>query len=255
MSSLTVRYQDGVAQVRFNRPDVLNALDIEQAQSLLHCCRELAADANLRVLVLRGEGRAFMAGGDLQQLRAAPQANAALIIEPMHQAISLLAHLPVPVIACVHGAVAGAGLSLMLAADLVLAAEGTRFNFAYTDIGTCCDGGASWSLPHLLGLRKALQIALLNQPFATEQALQWGLVTQVVAAEAMDETLEQMVIGLKSREAPALAHLKRLLRSAHSRSLDEQLAEEQAAFLDCVKRPEFVAAVDAFYAKRKPVSA
>lgn len=249
-SPLVVERAAGVAQLRFNRPDVLNALDAGLANALLEACRSIASDSAVRVVVLGGNGRAFMAGGDLAAMRRAPVEAADALIRPLHAAVQLLSEMPVPVLASVHGAAAGAGISLMLAADLAIAAEGTRFNFAYTDIAASCDGGASWVLPRLLGLRKALEIALLCESFDATEALRLGLLNRVVAAERLAAVTDDLAARLARREPHALAHLKRLLRLAGQQSLEAQLQAERAAFLDCAGRPEFAAAVDGFFARR-----
>ncbi|MNC08750.1 4-chlorobenzoyl coenzyme A dehalogenase-2 [compost metagenome] len=230
---------------------MLNALDVDLAHALLEDCQSLASDSAVRVVVLSGNGRAFMAGGDLAAMRAAPVEAADALIRPMHQAVQLLAEMPKPVLASVHGAAAGAGMSLVLAADLALAAEGTRFNFAYTDIASNCDGGASWALPRLLGLRKALEIALLAEPFDAAEALRLGLVNRVVAAESLADATLELAERLAERAPHALASLKHLLRSSLQQSLADQLHAEHQGFLDCAGRPEFVTAIDAFYARRK----
>ncbi|MNE27296.1 4-chlorobenzoyl coenzyme A dehalogenase-2 [compost metagenome] len=250
-SPLLVERSGAVAHLRFNRPEVLNALDVDLAHALLEDCQSLASDSAVRVVVLSGNGRAFMAGGDLAAMRAAPVEAADALIRPMHQAVQLLAEMPKPVLASVHGAAAGAGMSLVLAADLALAAEGTRFNFAYTDIASNCDGGASWALPRLLGLRKALEIALLAEPFDAAEALRLGLVNRVVAAESLAEATLELAERLAERAPHALASLKHLLRSSLQQSLADQLHAEHQGFLDCAGRPEFVTAIDAFYARRK----
>ncbi len=249
-SPLVVERAAGVAQLRFNRPDVLNALDAGLANALLEACRSIASDSAVRVVVLGGNGRAFMAGGDLAAMRRAPVEAADALIRPLHAAVQLLSEMPVPVLASVHGAAAGAGISLMLAADLAIAAEGTRFNFAYTDIAASCDGGASWALPRLLGLRKALEIALLCESFDATEALRLGLLNRVVAAERLAAVTDDLAARLARREPHALAHLKRLLRLAGQQSLEAQLQAERAAFLDCAGRPAFAAAVDGFFARR-----
>lgn len=249
-SPLVVERAAGVAQLRFNRPDVLNALDAGLANALLEACRSIASDSAVRVVVLGGNGRAFMAGGDLAAMRRAPVEAADALIRPLHAAVQLLSEMPVPVLASVHGAAAGAGISLMLAADLAIAAEGTRFNFAYTDIAASCDGGASWALPRLLGLRKALEIALLCESFDATEALRLGLLNRVVAAERLAAVTDDLAARLARREPHALAHLKRLLRLAGQQSLEAQLQAERAAFLDCAGRLEFAAAVDGFFARR-----
>ena len=147
---------DGIATLQFNRPAQLNALDVPTAQALLAAVQEIAADRSVRAVLLKGAGRAFVAGGDLATLQANPVQGAQDLLEPLNAAVTLLHGLDAPVIAQVHGAAAGAGLSLMLMCDFVLAAEGTKFNLAYINLGTSCDVGASWALPRLVGLRQAL---------------------------------------------------------------------------------------------------
>lgn len=249
-SPLTVEVVDHVALVRFERPGVLNALDGELARALETACRALAEDSLVRVVVLSGNGKAFMAGGDLHTLRAQPTEAVHELIPPVHQAVRLLVEMPKPVIAAVHGAAAGAGMSLMLAADLAFAAEGTRFTFAYADIGTSCDGGMSWALPRVVGLRKAMEIALLGETIDALEAQRLGLVNRVIPSQGLaDETLE-VARRLARREPHALAHLKCLLRASSGRNLPDQLDAEYAAFLDCAARPEFVTAIDGFFAQR-----
>ena len=145
---------DGIATLQFNRPAQLNALDVPTAQALLAAVQEIAADRSVRAVLLKGAGRAFVAGGDLATLQANPVQGARDLLEPLNAAVTLLHGLDAPVIAQVHGAAAGAGLSLMLMCDFVLAAEGTKFNLAYINLGTSCDVGASWALPRLIGLRQ-----------------------------------------------------------------------------------------------------
>jgi 2-(1,2-epoxy-1,2-dihydrophenyl)acetyl-CoA isomerase len=245
-----VEVANHVATIRFNRPEVLNALNVELAQALVRACREVGEDPAVRVVVLRGNGKAFMAGGDLQALRATPEETVNNLIPPVHVAVALLAAMPKPVLACVHGAAAGAGMSLALGADLAIAAAGTRFSFAYSDIGTSCDGGMSWALPRLVGVRKAMEIAMLGETFDAAEAERLGLVNRVVDAERLDEETAALAATLAQREPHALAHLKRLMRASMQQGLPEQLDAEYAAFLDCARRPEFAAAIDAFFARR-----
>lgn len=247
---LTLERCGAVARLRFTRPEALNAINADMAQTLVDSCRALSCDTTLRAVVISGEGRGFMAGGDLNELRQDPVAAAQRIIEPLHESIRLLTGMPVPVIASVHGVVAGAGLSLMMAADLAIAAAGTRFNFAYTHIGTSCDAGASWALPRLVGLRKAMEIAFYSEPFDADEALRLGLLTKVVPETELAVATSAMAERLVGLKPTAVTNLKHLLRSSLDQSLKHQLDAEQAAFVDCVSQPGFVAAVEAFFARR-----
>ena len=182
-SPLEVTRKGAVVTLRFSRPGALNAVDVPMAEALLEAVRGIAADPSVRAVVLCGAGKGFMAGGDLATLRANPVQGAAALLGPLNEAVQVLATLNAPVVAKVHGVAAGAGLSLMLQADFVIAAEGTRFNLAYINLGTSCDVGASWALPRLVGLRNALEIALMGDTLTAPEALRLGLVNRVVPAE------------------------------------------------------------------------
>jgi 2-(1,2-epoxy-1,2-dihydrophenyl)acetyl-CoA isomerase len=251
-SGLIVDRDGDIVRLRFNRPAVLNALDRATAQAFVHACRDIAADHSVRAVVIGGEGRAFMAGGDLAELRADPTGAAVALIGPMHEAIVLLAEMRAPVIACLHGAVAGAGLSLAMACDFALAAEGTRFTLAYVNIGASCDLSASWSLPRLVGQRKAMEIALLGEAFDAAEALRLGLVNRVVPAAELDAQSLAMAQRLARGPAQAIAQLKRLVRTSFEHDLRGQLDAERTAFLGCAATDDFSEGVAAFMAKRAP---
>lgn len=251
-SPLLTSREGAVAILRFNRPQALNAIDVPMAQAFLAAVRGLAADPGVRALLLCGEGKGFMAGGDLGVLSADPQGGAAALIGPLHEALQLLATLDLPVIAQVHGVAAGAGLSLMLQADFVLAAKGTRFNLAYVNIGASCDVGASWALPRWVGLRRALEIALLGDMLDAEAAERMGLINRVVDADALPAEAMALAQRLAAGPTRALGQLRRLLRGSMERNLPAQLAAEEAAFQACAATADFREGVDAFFARRKP---
>lgn len=251
MEPLDFTREGAVARLRFRRPEVLNALDLAMARALRDACREIAADPSVRVVVMSGEGRAFVAGGDVALMREDPVRNAGELIALAHEAIELLAGLRAPVVASLHGVVAGGGLGLALAADLAIAAEGTRFNLAYANIGTSCDCSSSWALPRLVGVRKALEIALLSDTFDAAEALRLGLVNRVVPADALVAETETLVRRLASGAPLALGKLKQLMRESFGRSLPEQLAAERGAFLECAATEDFCEGTAAFLEKRK----
>ncbi|MCX7171613.1 MAG: enoyl-CoA hydratase-related protein [Proteobacteria bacterium] len=246
--------KDGaVARIRFNRPEVLNALDIATAKDFLSACRAIAADPEVRAVVIQGEGRAFMAGGDLAQMRNNPSGVAGELIEHMHEAIKLLGGMRAPVVASLHGAVAGAGFSLALACDLAIAAEGTRFTLAYANVGTTCDCSGSWNLPRQVGLRRALGIALLGETLDALQALQLGIVNRVVAAAELQIETEKLVQRLANGPTVAFGHLKRLMRTSLDSDLATQLDAERDGFLACTHTKDFTGALEAFADKRAPM--
>ncbi len=249
---LIVSRDGGIVRLQFNRPAVLNALDRATAHAFVRACHDLASDHTVRAVVIGGAGRAFRAGGDLAELRNDPTGAAVGLIGPMHEAIVLLAEMPVPVLASVHGAVAGAGLSLAMACDFAIAAEGTRFTLAYVNIGASCDLSASWSLPRLVGLRKALELALLGEPFDAAEALRLGIINRVVPAADLEAQTAALAQRLASGPARAIGQLKRLLRTSFEHDLRGQLDAERAAFLACAATHDFAEGVDAFIGKRAP---
>ena len=244
--------EGAVATLCFNRPGALNAIDVPMADAFLAAVRELAADGSVRAVLLSGAGKGFMAGGDLAVLRADPVQGAADLIGPLHEALTVLAGMDAPLVAQVHGVAAGAGLSLMLQADFVLAAEGTRFNLAYVNIGASCDVGASWALPRLVGLRRALEIAMLGDMFDAATAERMGLINRVLPAADLER--EAMAFAQRLAKGPtvALGRLRRLMRTSFDRDLPAQLGAESAAFRECATSDDFKLGIDAFFAKKTP---
>lgn len=243
--------RDGpIATLRFNRPDALNAIDVPMANAFLAAVQTIAADPGARAVVLCGNGKGFMAGGDLATLRADPVQGAIDILTPLNAALPLLAQMNAPVIAQVHGVAAGAGLSLLLMADYVLMAEGTRLNLAYINLGTSCDVGASWALPRVVGLRKALEIALLGDAFTADDALRLGLVNRVVPAAELETATAALAQRLAAGPTMAYGAMKRLMRDSLDRNLPEQLAAEKDAFVRCAGTEDFRAGVEAFHQRQ-----
>ena len=247
---LLLERQGAIATLRLNRPDALNAINVPMAQALLAAVQTVGADPSVRAVVITGNGKGFMAGGDLATLRADPVQGAADLLEPLNAAVALLGQINAPVIAQVHGVAAGAGLSLMLQADFVLAAEGTRLNLAYINLGTSCDVGASWALPRLVGLRQALEIALLGEGFDAAEALRLGLINRVLPAAELDAAAQALAQRIASGPTVAYGQMRRLLRDSLTRDLPAQLQAEAQAFLACAKTPDFSEGVAAFLAKR-----
>ena len=252
-SPLQITREGAVVTLRFSRPEALNAIDVPMAQALLAAVRDIAADASVRAVVLCGAGKGFMAGGDLATLRADPVQGAAALLAPLNEAVQVLATLNAPVIAKVHGVAAGAGLSLMLQADFVIAAEGTRFNLAYINLGTSCDVGASWALPRLVGLRNALEISLMGDTLTAPDALRLGLVNRVVPAQHLDTAADALIERIAHGPTLAYGAMKRLMRASFDRDLDTQLIAETAAFAGCAATEDMRTGIEAFYAKKPPV--
>lgn len=243
-----------VATIAFNRPQVMNALDAASIIALRDACERARDDKAVRVIVLRGNGPAFVAGGDIAWFHANLQSMGALVPEmagALHAAIRALRDAAKPVIASVHGAVAGAGMSLLAAADLAIAADETKFSMAYSAIGTSPDGGSTWFLPRLVGARRAMELLLLPEPFDAATALRFGLVNRVVpAAELETETL-RLAKRLAAGPTHAYAETKALVNHSFETPLAAQLESEAAAFERCAATRDFAEGVTAFVEKRK----
>ncbi|MBF9033758.1 enoyl-CoA hydratase [Rhodobacterales bacterium HKCCE2091] len=246
---------DGIARIVFSRPDRLNAIDVELAEAFEAAIGTALSDPAVRVILLTGEGRAFMAGGDVRGMVARESREMFLrgVIEPMHRAILRLAEAPVLTVAAAQGPVAGAGMSLALNADMLIAADSAIFDLAYIRLGTVPDCGGSHALTRLAGPRRALDIALTGEALTAAEAREAGLVTRVVPAAELSSEAEALAARLAAGPAEALARTKALIRSAAGgASLTDQLAAEQAAFLACAATPDFEEGIDAFLTRRKP---
>ena len=250
-SLLETREGDTVT-LTFNRPEAFNALDLPMAQAFLAAMRRIAADTSVRALLLKGAGRAFIAGGDLATLRADPVQSARDLLGPLNEAVLLMHQMDAPVIAQVHGAAAGGGLSLMLMCDFVVAAEGTKFNLAYINLGTSCDVGGSWALPRLVGLRQALEIALLGDGLDSAEALRLGLVNRLVPADALESTAQALVQRIAQGPTRAYGHMRRLMRDSFNHDLPTQLQAEATHFQACAHTSDMREGLAAFFERRKP---
>jgi 2-(1,2-epoxy-1,2-dihydrophenyl)acetyl-CoA isomerase len=253
--SVLYAVSDGVATITFNRPAVMNALDVDMIRAFRVSSERAAVDPEVRVIVLRGAGPAFVAGGDVAMFRDRRADMVKLVPElagELHQGILALRRAPQPVIAAVHGAVAGAGISIMLACDLVLAAAGTQFSLAYSRIGTSPDGGATWFLPRLTGYQKAMELMLLADTVDAETMQRLGVVNQVLAADQLAAETEKLARRLAAGPALAYAETKALANRAMHAGLAAQLDAEALAFARCAKTEDFAEGVTAFTDKRKP---
>lgn len=245
----------GIATLTLNRPQVMNALDAGMIGRLRELCERVRDDGSVRCVVLRGAGPAFLAGGDVSMFHAnlprLPPLVEALARE-LNGAILALRRAPKPVLASVHGAVAGAGVSLLAAADLAIAADDTRFTLAYGRLGASPDGGATYFLPRLLGARRALEIALLPDRFDARRAQQLGLVNWVVAGARLAAETEAIARRLASGPTLASGETKALFNRSFDATLEDQLEAEALAFARCAGTADFAEGVNAFIAKREP---
>ena len=260
MTSPILLARDGaVATLTLNRPASLNTLDAAMMDALVAHTAAVAADDTLRCVVIRGAGRHFMAGGDIrhfaEQLALAPadrRNHFTRTIERLHAAIEQLQRMPHPVVASVHGAVAGFGLSLLCACDLAIAADTSYFTSAYRQLGLTPDGGLSYALPRQVGLKKAMEILLLGERFGADDALRLGLVNRVVPEAELDRVTAAVVAAIVSGPVAAMRNGKRLIQQSLAQTLSAQLEAEAASFGACSATDDFAEGVRAFLDKRPP---
>ncbi len=253
--TVLVCIEQGVGTLAFNRPDVMNALD-DRMMSEFRCAAEaLERDGSVRCVVLEGRGKAFASGGDVALFADRVSELPEVIVRwgrEMHFAIQALRRMPKPVLASVHGAVAGAGFSVMCAADLALAAQRTRFSLAYANIGASPDGGSTFFLPRLVGMKRAMELTLLPDLFDTTAAQQLGLINWVVPDADREARTQEIARRLASGPTYAYGEAKRLLNDSLSRSMETQMEEELFAFARCAKTLDLAEGVNAFVHKRAP---
>ena len=260
-SSMIVEVKNSIAHVAFNRPDSLNALNEDLAQALGDIMGAIGQDRSIRCVVLFGSGAHFMAGGDIktfyEKLESEPDRTARneyfkTLIGTFHVGLTNMRTMPQPIIGKIRGAVAGAGVSLALACDLTIASEDTFFTLAYCHIGTSPDGGSTFSLPRVTGMKRAMEIALLGDRFSAKIAMENGLVNRVVPGDNLDTEVDQLAERLAVGPSHAYAHTKQLLNQSLHSSLEEQLKAEQRAFADCSTSNDFAEGIAAFVEKRTP---
>ncbi|GIX26246.1 MAG: enoyl-CoA hydratase [Burkholderiales bacterium] len=253
--SVRLERDGAVAAIVLHRPQALNALDGEMMAQLRFAAEQVEADASVRAVVIRGEGPAFLAGGDVKLFHRRIQELPALILAvgpDLNAAVLALRRMGKPVLASVHGAVAGAGVSLVAAADLAIAADDARFTLAYSRIGACPDGGATYCLPRLVGEKKALELMFLSEAFDAATAKALGLVNWVVPAATLQAKTREIAARLAEGPSFAYGETKALVYGLQDGALARRMEEENRAFARCAATADMAEGVAAFVEKRAP---
>jgi 2-(1,2-epoxy-1,2-dihydrophenyl)acetyl-CoA isomerase len=256
---LLVTKEDGVATMTMNRPEARNAVTLEMRKAMFDTVDDFEHDSSVRCVVLRGAGGHFMAGGDIRNmndyLEMEPLERKVVFQRRVHDLNSMmlaLKRMDKPVIASVQGAAAGAGMSFMLACDLAICSDDAFFKFSYVGIGASPDGSGSYHLPRIIGVRKALELALLGDTVDAGEALRLGLVNWVVPATDIDPETDKLARRLASGPTVSLANIKRLTYASYANSYPAQLAMEAENFGICAATDDWAEGVTAFLEKRKP---
>jgi 2-(1,2-epoxy-1,2-dihydrophenyl)acetyl-CoA isomerase len=253
---ILVERKGALLTLTLNRPGVLNAIDLLLAATLQAELARASSDPRVRAVVLTGAGRGFCSGGDLQFAVAAnpqqPGDSFLALTRILHEAIETIRTMPKSVIAAINGPAAGAGLFLALACDLRVMAKSAYLKQSNTSYGLSIPAGGSFTLPRLVGMARALEIAMLDEPIAAPRALELGLVNTVVADECLHEETGRLAQRLAQRSNDALGRVKRLFNASFTASLPEQLALERQMVAASANSPEGREGLAAFLEKRQP---
>jgi 2-(1,2-epoxy-1,2-dihydrophenyl)acetyl-CoA isomerase len=256
---LLVEKVGGVATFTFNRPKARNAMSMDMRGALIESMLEVERDDAIRCVVLRGAGDNFMAGGDLKNFaelaQLPPEERYSHFEQRIHTIQPLLIsmqRMQKPVVAVVQGAAAGFGFSLAMACDMVLVTDTARFASSYVGIGASPDGSGSYYLPRLVGLRRAMEIAMLGEFIHAPEALEMGLVNRVIAEDELEEEAQALIKRLVRAPTVALGQIKNLMYASSENSLEQQMSREAESFAECAASDDWVEGVTAFNEKRKP---
>jgi 2-(1,2-epoxy-1,2-dihydrophenyl)acetyl-CoA isomerase len=246
----------GAARLTLNRPDRLNAFNIEMHEEIAVALDAAQGDKSVRALLLTGAGRGFCAGQDLSDRAVAPGGDGVDLGESLEDRYNPLVRrliaLPLPVICAVNGVAAGAGANIALAADIVIAAKSAKFIQSFANIGLVPDSGGSWVLPRLVGQARALGLALTGEPLGADRAADWGLIWKAVDDAMLMPEAEAMLAKFAAAPTRGLAETKRAIRTAFSRTLDMQLDLERDLQRTLGRTEDYREGVAAFLGKRKP---
>jgi len=246
---------DSIATITMNRPDAANAMNPTMARELSAAAIQCDETPGIRAVVVRATGKMFSAGGDIGVFGEAGDGASALIKEmagDLHMGISRLTRMNAPVIAAVNGTAAGAGFSLALSADLVISVDSAKFVMAYTNAGLSPDGSSSYFLPRRVGDRRARELMLTNRVLSADEALDWGIVNQVVAEADLDETVGKLAAKIAAGPTLAYGQVKSLLNASFDNGLETQMELESRGIADMARSHDGKEGIQAFLAKRKP---
>jgi 2-(1,2-epoxy-1,2-dihydrophenyl)acetyl-CoA isomerase len=240
-----------VATVTLARPETLNALSAQTVDEL-RAAVEAAAGSGARCLLITGEGRGFSSGADLASGGGLPDDAGAALEKHFNPLVEAIFALPIPVVAAVNGPAAGAGCSLALSADIVIAARSAYFLQAFVNIGLIPDAGATWLLPRLAGRARAIEMMMLGERVPAETARDWGLISRVVEDEHLASEAVALATRLAQGPTVALGLIRRLARDAEQCALSDALGAERVAQREAGRTDDFKQAVAAFLQKRQP---
>lgn len=258
MSFETIEFsvEAGVATLTLSRPDSLNSFNTQMHAEVREAMQRVKAEKEIRCLLLTGAGRGFCAGQDLNDRAVAPGEGPPDLGESVEKnynpLIRSIMNLPKPVICAVNGVAAGAGASIALACDIVLAARSASFIMSFSKIGLVPDSGGTWNLPRAVGLPRAKGLALLAEKLPAERAESWGMIWRCVDDDALMDEARQLARHLATQPTRGLGRIKQLLNGATARPIDEELNLERDAMRELGRSADYAEGVAAFMEKRPP---
>jgi 2-(1,2-epoxy-1,2-dihydrophenyl)acetyl-CoA isomerase len=256
--SVNFEVAGGAATIELNRPETLNAWNLQFGVDLLAAVERARDDESVRAVMITGAGRGFSSGADLREQREPSEEEAGVpdlssrLRERYHPILTGIREMPKPVVAAVNGPAVGIGCSLALACDLILAAESSYFLLAFVNVGLIPDGGSTAFVPARAGFARAAEMALLGERIEAPKALEWGLVNRVVADDKLADEARALTERLAAGPTVAYANAKRLLNRRLYSDLDLQLEAEADAQREQGMTQDFIEGVVAFAEKRKP---
>lgn len=254
MNTINLHVQDNIATITLNRPDVYNAFNDEQSYELQDALKQVEKDPQVRAVVLTGAGKAFCSG---QDLKAAMEAGDRKLSESLHKRynpiIRAIRNMPKPVICKLNGVAAGAGCSLALACDLIIASESASMIEIFINIALVLDSGSSYFLPRTVGYHRAFELATKATKLSASEAMELGLVNKVVKGEELDQAVEAEALFYANAPTKAIALLKKMLTKGMTEDLDTVLDYEAYCQEIAGKTTDNKEGIRAFIEKRKPV--
>jgi len=253
--TLIYKKSNGLATVTLNRPDEANGFNYVMAKELAEVSQVIDTDATIKAVILTGNGRFFCAGGDLKAMSQFGDSSAIemkRLADELHKAVSTFARMKAPLIIAVNGTAAGAGFSLAVTGDYIIASESATFTMAYSKVGLSPDGSASYYLPRLIGVRKTQELMFTNRVLSSQEALDWGAINQVTPLDELLNTAESLAYKLINGSSESNAAIKKLLFDTFNNGLETQMELEARLISECVATPNGKEGIKAFSEKRKP---
>jgi 2-(1,2-epoxy-1,2-dihydrophenyl)acetyl-CoA isomerase len=256
MADVEFEVRDNVAYVTLNRPEAANALNAEVARQLDEAALQCDENPEVRAVLMTGAGRMFCGGGDLKAFAAQSPERLPAYLKSVtfyfHEAIHRFARMCAPLVVAVNGNAGGGGMSLALSGDIVLAAESARFTMAYTRVGLTPDGSSTYTLPRLIGFRRAAELMLTNRTLTAREAEQIGLITRAVPDGELRDQAQATARELAQGATRAFGGVKRLLYSSATSSLAEQMELETEWIAEAARTRDAQEGIMAFLGKRTP---